>query len=133
MDHQPKPYFRFVDGASRWSQILAATAWVIYHLDLSPLYTNGVCISSKTNNQAEYDVVIRLMFDALHEGIFHMHVYLNSQLVVSLLNQTFETIYTHLFRKYLRAKRLSRQLDYITFIPRSQNKVADRLANNILN
>ena len=135
MDHQLEPYFRFADGASRWSQILAAAAWVIYHPDRSPLYSNGVCIGSATNNQEEYDVVIELMCDALHQGIRHMHVYLNSQLVVSQLNQTFETRDTHLFRKYLCAKRLSRQFDYITFthIPRSQNQVVDRIDKNILN
>ena len=115
MDHQTEPYFRFVDGASRWSQNLATAAWVIYHRDRSPLCSNGVCIESATNNQAEYDVIIELMCEALHQGIRHMNVYLDSQLVVSHLNQTFETRDTNLFRKYLCAKRLSIKFDYITF------------------
>ena len=134
MDHQLEPYFGFADGASRWSQNLAAAAWVIYHPDQSPLCSNGVCIGSATNNQAEYDVVISLMCEALHQGIRHMHVYLDSQLVVSQLNQTFETRDANLFRKYLRARRLSRQFDYITFshVSRNQNQTADRIANNIL-
>ena len=93
-----------------------------------------MCIGSTTNNYAEYDVVIVIMCDALHQGIHHMHIYLDSQLVVSQLNQTFETKDTHLFRKYLRAKRLSRQFDYITFshVSRNQNQAADRIANNNL-
>ena len=128
-------FFGFADGASRWSQILAAAAWVIYHPDRSPLYTNGVCIGLATNNQVEYDVVIGLMSDTLHQGIRHMHVYLDSQLVVSQLNQTFETRDTHLFRKILCAKRLSIQFDYIKFthVPRSQNQIVDHIANSILN
>ena len=135
MDHQPEPYFGFADGASRWYQILVAAAWVIYHPDRSPIYSNGVCMSSASNNQEEYDVIIRIMCDALHQGIRHMHIYLDSQLVVSQLNQTFETRDTHLFRKYLCAKKLSRQFDYITFshVPRSQNQITDHIANNILN
>ena len=136
MDHQLGPYFGFSDGASRWSQILATAASAIYHPNRSPLYSNGVCISSTTNNQVEYDVVIGLMCDSLHRGIRHMHVCLDSQLVVVLeLYQIFETRDTHLFRKYLCAKRLSRKFDYITFthVPRSQNQTADHIANNILN
>ena len=54
-----------------------------------------MCIGSTTNNQVEYDVVIRLMCNALHRSIRHMHIYLDSQLVVSQLNQTFETRDTH--------------------------------------
>ena len=76
--------------------------------------SNDVCIGSTTNNQVEYDVVIGLMCEALHQGIRHMHVYLDSQLVVSQLNQTFESKYANLFRKYLCARRLSKQFDYIT-------------------
>ena len=90
MDHQKKPYFGFADGASRWSQNLATAAWVIYCPDRSPLCSNGVCISSATNNQEKYDTAIGLMCDALHQGIHHMHIYLDSQLVASQLNQTFE-------------------------------------------
>ena len=78
MDYQPDPYFSFVDGASRWSQSLAAVAWVIYHPDQLPHCTNGVCIDSETNNQVEYDDVIGLMCDALHQGIRHIHIYLDS-------------------------------------------------------
>ena len=101
MDHQLEPYFRFSDGASRWYQKFAVVAWVIYHLNRSPLCSNVMCIGSATKNQAEYDVVIGLKCKSLHQGIRHMHVYLDSQLVVSKLNQTFETRDANLFRKYL--------------------------------
>ena len=135
MDYQPEPYFGFINGASRWSQSLATATWFIYHPNRSPLCTNGLCIGSTTNIQAEYDVVIRLMWDSLHHGIHHMHIYLDSQLVVLQLNQKFEVRDSHLFRKYLSAKRLSGHFDYITFIhvPRSHNQTFDRIANNILN
>ena len=74
------------------------------------------------------------MCEALHQGIRHMHVYLDSQLVVSQLKQKFETQDAKLFRKYLRARRLSRKFDYITFshVSRNQNQIIDRRANNIL-
>ena len=128
MDHQPEPYFRFTNGESRWSQSLDVATQVIYHPDRSPLCSNDVCIGPTTNNQVEYDAVIRIMCDTLHQGICHMHVYLDSQVVVLQLNQKFETRDTHLFRKYLRAKRLSRKFHYITFthVPRSQNQIVEQ-------
>ena len=134
IDHQLEPYFGFDDGASRWYQNLAATAWVIYYPDRSPLCSNDMCIGSTTNNQAEYDAVIGLMCEALHHGIRHMHVYLDSQLVVLQLNQTFETRDANLFRKKLCARRLIRQFDYITLshVSRNQNQIVYCIANNIL-
>ena len=81
MDFKPNNYFGFTDGASRWSQNLAAAAWVIYYLDQSPFFTNGVWIELATKNQAEYDTVIGLMSDAFNQSIYHLHIYLDSQLV----------------------------------------------------
>ena len=94
-----------------------------------------MCISSETKNQAEYDVVIGLMCDALHQGIRHMHVYLDSQLVLSQLNQDFEVQDSHLFRKYLCEKILRHQFDDIIFthVQRNQNQIEDRIVNHILN
>ena len=134
MDHQLESYFGFVDGASQWSQNLAAATWVIYYPNWLLLCSNGVCIGSGTNNKSEYDVVIGLMCEALHQGIHHMHVYLDSELVVSQLNQTFETRDASLLRKYLHAKGLSRQFGYITLshVSKNQNQTTDRIDNNIL-
>ena len=75
------------------------------------------------------------MCDALNQCIRHMDIYINSQLVVSQLNQEFEVRDSHLFRKYLHAKILSRQFDHITFthVPRNQNQIVDCIAKNILN
>ena len=75
------------------------------------------------------------MCDALNQGIRHMHIYLDSQLLVSHLNQAFEIRDSHHFQKYLHAKGLSQQFDHITFthVPRNQNQTADHIANNILN
>lgn len=78
MDYQPDLYFRFPDGASRWSQILVEIAWVIYQPDQSPLCTNGVCIGSAKNNQVEYDAVFGLMCDTLNQVTCHIHIYLDS-------------------------------------------------------
>ena len=64
-----------------------------------------------------------------------MHIYLDSQLVVSQLNEVFEIWDSHMFRKYLHEQILSRQFYHIAFthVPRNQNQRIDRIANNILN
>ena len=45
-----------------------------------------MCVGIATNNQAEYDSVTGLLVAALHLGIRHLNVFLDSQLLVSQLN-----------------------------------------------
>lgn len=87
------------DGASRFSQNLALAAWAIF----TPLHTlvllNDVCIGFATNNLVEYDAVIGLLVDALAHHILHLHVHLDSLLVVMQLNGVYHVHNQVLFRK----------------------------------
>ena len=53
----PTPYIGYVDGASRYSRNLASAGWAIFTPLHSLFLSNGVCIGTATNNQAEYDAV----------------------------------------------------------------------------
>ena len=55
-------------------------------------------------NHAEYDGVIGLLAAALQLGIHHLDVFLDSQLLVSQLNNYYQVCDACLFRKYLRTK-----------------------------
>ena len=83
MDPTFDRYIRYVDGASRWSPNLTSAAWVIYSPSHELIHIDGICISSATNNQAEYDGVNGLLVVALQLGIFHFDVFLDSQLLIS--------------------------------------------------
>ena len=127
-------YLGYADGASRYSHQLASIAWAIF----TPLHTlvlaNGVCICNATNNQAEYDAVRGLLADALSHHILHLHVHLDSLLLVLQLNGVYRVHNPILLRQYLRVKLLIREFRFITFshIPRDQNHYIDQIANHVL-
>ena len=101
LDLSSTHYIGYADGASRYSQNLALVAWAIF----TPLHTsvlgNGVCIGNSTNNQAEYDAVRGLLADALSHHILHLHVHLDSLLLVLQLNGVYRVHNPILFRLYL--------------------------------
>ena len=108
MDHLPPCYTGFADGTSRWSPNLASAAWVLYSPSNELIHLDGICIGAATNNQVEYDAVTSLLTAALHMGIRHLQVFLDSQLLVSQLNNCYQVCDPCLFRKFLRTKQLSR-------------------------
>jgi ribonuclease HI len=124
----------YADDANHWTQNLVSAAWALYSPSHELLHSNDVCLGSTTDNQAEYTVVIGLLADARYHGIHHLSVLLDSQLVVLQLNNVYRICDPCLFRKYLQARLLSRQFDFITFthIPRQFNQITDNLANIVL-
>ena len=124
----------FADSASRHTRSLASTAWVIYSHSSQLIGSSGACLGSATNNIVEYSVVIELLSNANTLGIRHLLVHLDSQLIVSQLNDIYRVCDPNLLRKYLRVKLLEHNFEYISYvhIPRSLNQVIDALANYIL-
>lgn len=93
-------YFRFVNGANRHTQNLASATWVIYYPSGQLMVSRGVCIGSALNNIAEYIVVINLLFEAISYGIDLLVVYLDSQLVVSQLNNIYRVQDPYLYHQF---------------------------------
>ena len=90
MDPTSDWYIGFVDGASRWSPNLTSTAWVIYSPSYEFIHIDGACMGSATNNQDEYYGVNGLLAIALQLVILHLNVFLDSQLLVSQLNNYYQ-------------------------------------------
>ena len=82
-------YIRFADGTSRHTCNLASAAWVIYSPSGQLVAAGGACLGPASNNVVEYRAIIELQWDALSCGITHLEVRLDSQLVVSQLNQAY--------------------------------------------
>ena len=134
MDPSSTPYIGYANGVSHFSRNLASTTWSIFTPLRTLVHLNGMCIGSTKNNQAKYDVVIGLLVDALAHRILHLHVHLDSLLLVMQLNGVYHVHNQVLFRKYLRVKLLVREFETIAFshVPRAQNNYVDTIANNIL-
>ena len=75
-----------------------------------------------------------LLADALSHRIIHLHVHLDSLLLVMQLNGFYRVHNPILFRRYLRVKLLMREFEIITFstLPRAQNHYVDSIENHIL-
>ena len=82
-------HFGFADGASRHTQNLASTAWVLHYPSGQLLVSRGVCIGPASNNIEEYTGVVYLLSEAISLGVDSLVVFLDSQLVVSQLNNTY--------------------------------------------
>ena len=80
------------------------------------LVLRGVFISPTLNNVVEYTVVINLLFEAISLGIDSLIIYLDSQLVVSQLNNIYHVRDPYLYLQFLRVCLLKRSFVYITFI-----------------
>ena len=127
-------FFGFADGASRHTRNLASAAWVLYYPTGQLMVSRGVCIGPASNNMAEYTAVINLLSEAISHGIDSLVVYLDSQLIVSQLNNIYRVRDPCLYRQYLRVRLLQRSFIYINYlhIPRSHNWLADSIANQAL-
>ena len=127
-------YFGFVDGASRHTRNLASATWVIYYPTGQLMVSKGVCIGPTSNNMAEYTFVVNLLSEAFSHEIHSLVVYLDSQLIMSQLNNIYRVRDPCLYRQYLRVRLLQRSFTYINYfhIPRSHNWLADSIANQAL-
>lgn len=78
--------------------------------------------------------MVVFLVDALAHHILHLHVHLDSLLLVMQWNGMYYVHNQALFRKYLRVKMLVREFETITFshVPRAQNNYVDTIASNIL-
>ena len=104
MDPTSDQNIGFADGVSRWFLNLASTAWVIYSLSHEFIHIDGIFVGVATNNQDEYDGVTSLLATSLQLGIHHIDVFLDSQLLVSQLNNYYWVRDPFLFRKFLCTK-----------------------------
>ena len=80
------PHIGFVDGACRSTQNLSSAAWAIYDPNGELIDLQGIYLGRTTNNIVEYNVVIKLLSEAIDLGIRELVVNLESQLVILQLN-----------------------------------------------
>ena len=134
MDPTSPFYVGFNGDTSRWSPNLTSTAWVIYSPSHEFIHIDGICVGIATNNQDECDSVIGLLTTSLHLGICRLDVFLDSQLLVSQLNNYYWLHDPCLFIKFLHTIHLVRHLESISFIyvPISINIIADQMDNDVL-
>ena len=120
----------YFDGAARGNPGSAAVGWVLVTGD--GIATEGSeRIGRATNNQAEYEALLRALEAALDYGFEELTIKGDSQLVVKQVRGEWDVNDPTLREKRLRARELLDRVEEwsIDHVPREINDRADELAN----
>jgi ribonuclease HI len=131
------PILRF-DGGSRGNPGRAGCGFVILTSktnDTPICYDYKYLGNEQTNNYAEYNGLIMGLEDVLKHNIKNIIIEGDSLLVINQLLGKWKVKSENLKSLYEKASTLLKEFDSYTLkhIPRSENKKADKLANNAMN
>jgi ribonuclease H / adenosylcobalamin/alpha-ribazole phosphatase len=123
------------DGASRGNPGHAAAGVVVEADDGTVLATGKHYLGVMTNNQAEYRALILGLKAVARYMPAAVRVYMDSELIVSQMTGRYRVKNEQLLPLYAEARSLATRLGQVTFthVPRGNNALADRLANEALN
>jgi ribonuclease HI len=123
----------YFDGASRGNPGPSAVGWVLASDD-GIVAEGGETIGRATNNQAEYEALLRGLRAARTYGFDEIDVHGDSQLVVRQLTGQWDTNDHTLREKRVSARELLLDFDdwSVSHVPRGLNERADALANDAL-
>jgi len=124
----------YTDGGSRGNPGKAAGAFVICKMDDNVVEKSGFYIGITTNNQAEYQALLKGLQRSAELGIRKLNVFMDSELVVKQLNGLYKIKNKNLEPLFRQVKKLTERFDEISFthVPRALNKEADNEVNRIL-
>ncbi|MFB6093995.1 MAG: ribonuclease HI [Halanaeroarchaeum sp.] len=123
----------YFDGASRGNPGPAAVGWVLVDGD-GIVDDGGERIGRATNNQAEYEALIRVLEVAARHGYDEVEIRGDSQLIVKQVRGAWNTNDPDLREKRVRVHELLDDFEdwSIQHVPREVNDRADDLANEAL-
>src|SRR3989339_1726799 len=123
----------YTDGGARGNPGPAAIGGVLYHND-KKIKTFSALIGKTTNNQAEYQALIKGLELALKHGVRELDCFLDSELVVKQLNKEYKVKDKNLAKIFVQVWNLAIKFKKITFshVRRELNKEADKLVNEAL-
>lgn len=127
-------YQGYFDGASKGNPGEAAIGCVLIDPSGNTVWEHSEAIGIATNNEAEYTALIRLLEHAQALNIERIHVKGDSQLVIKQIMGEWKINFPHLATLCKGAQNLldGFKTARITWVPREENKQADRLSNMAL-
>ncbi len=125
----------YADGGSRGNPGHSASGFVLYDMSGKVLMEQGVYLGITTNNQAEYQA-LKLGLEAAHDTFHahHVHVYMDSMLVVNQMKKIFKVKNRDLWPVHDAIQKLLPKFKKVEFdhVPRELNKAADAQVNAAL-
>ncbi len=125
----------YIDGGSRGNPGPAAAGVVVRDADNShTLFEAGYFLGRTTNNQAEYQGLVRALEDAARLGAHDLDIRSDSELLVRQLKGEYRVKSADLKPLYERAVKLLEGFKawQIRHVPREHNRRADELANRAM-
>jgi ribonuclease HI len=127
-------WLAYTDGASRGNPGPASIGAVIYDSAGTEVHTISEAIGVTTNNVAEYRALVAALEAAFALGARRLEVRMDSELIVRQAIGRYKVKNPGLIPLHQRLIQLRPRFDEVVFrhVPRTQNKLADRLANQAL-
>ena len=123
----------FFDGASRGNPWEACAGAFLEDEAGTVLWECSQYLGIRTNNEAEYEALLRLLEEAARRDLAELEVCGDSRLVVCQVNRQWKINLPHLRELAARAwKLLEGRKVTLRWIPREQNARADALSNRAL-
>jgi len=122
------------DGGARGNPG-AAAAGIVLKNDLGEVVKQtGTFLGRCTNNEAEYKALILGLKEALNAQTKNLVCFLDSEFVVNQLKGTYRVKNERMAILHTQALQLSKLFEKIEFkyVPRAQNKLADKIVNEVL-
>jgi len=131
------------DGGARGNPGPAAIGVIFYAENGDELYHYKECIGKATNNEAEYRAIIKALDILLRSKWFSANniadkeviCRLDSQLVVEQINGNYKIKQEHIKLLIAQLRQMIREIHLnisFVYVPRSENKIADKLVNRAL-
>ncbi|MFA6136041.1 MAG: ribonuclease HI family protein [Candidatus Paceibacterota bacterium] len=126
----------YTDGGSRGNP--GPSALGVYFKDLNKKYSQH--LGKVTNNEAEYQAIVfalkksKQLIGKKKSDKSHIEIRSDSQLIVNQLSGEFKLKEKGLWKYFIEIWNLKQEFEKVDFvyIPREENKVADRLVNEEL-
>ncbi|MFC1632916.1 ribonuclease HI family protein [Patescibacteria group bacterium] len=124
----------YTDGGARGNPGLAAIGVVLQDEHGKLVKEFGEAMGEATNNQAEYQAIIRALETAAELGASEVESYLDSELVVKQLNSEYKVKHANMKPLFEKVQALAGQFDKVSFahVMREDNVRADELLNEVL-
>jgi ribonuclease HI len=124
----------YIDGASRGNPGPASYAVILKGPDGKVMLELGKYFGRATNNVAEYYGLINALDSAASRGVTRLRVRSDSELLVRQIEGRYKVKSADLKPLFERAQKLARGFAWfgIEYIPREENREADKLANAAL-
>ena len=124
----------FIDGAAHLQSKRAGIGGVMFRGG-EELYSFSEYLDDATNNEAEYQALIRGLQLALKMNISMINVKSDSELIVKQINGIYRVKHPNMQPLYTRAMNLFKEFSSwkINHVPREENKLADKLSKDGMN